>query len=254
MKYLLLIFLMISAVSRAQSIGLCVEKMDYPPFMELDQKNGVFFKFIQIMNKQSDLHIELVSRPWKRCLREVELGIFDGAFAVIYTLERDQMFAYPKTADGLLDKSKALWKVNYPVFVHKESTLQWHGNQFNQSQIQVASPLGYVVSQKLALMPSLTALHMEAVKGLKLVARQRLDAYIVEQSIGKKIIQRQGLSSVITTLQRPFLVKDWYIVLSKEFVVKHPQTAGRFWALLAEVRRDHGARLYQFYMSEDSDR
>ncbi|WP_028864834.1 hypothetical protein [Psychromonas aquimarina] len=253
MKYLVFILLMISAVSSAQPLALCVEKVDYPPFMELDQQNGVFYQFIKLMNEQSDLHIKLVSRPWKRCLREVELGIFDGAFAVIYTAKRDQMFAYPKTADGLLDNSKALWKVNYPVFVHKESTLQWNGVQFNQSEIQVASPLGYVVSERLALMPSLIALNMEAVKGLQLVARQRLDAYVVEDSIGKKIIQRHGLNSALTTLEKPFLVKDWYIVLSKEFVHKHPTAAGQFWELLADVRREHGQRLYQFYMSEDSE-
>ncbi|WP_019615733.1 hypothetical protein [Psychromonas ossibalaenae] len=252
MKYLLLIFLIISAVSRAEPIVLCVEKADYPPFMDLDQENGVFYQFIKIMNKQSDQQIELVSRPWKRCLREVELGIFDGAFAVIYTQKRDQMFAYPKTHDGLLDNSKALWTVNYPVFVHKDSTLQWDGRTFNQSQIQVASPLGYIVSKQLGQIRSLTALNMEAVKGLKLVARKRLNAYVIEQSIGEKMIQRHDLDSLLTTLETPFMVKDWYIILSKDFTRKSPLKAGRFWESLAQVRMEHGARLYQFYMQEAS--
>lgn len=242
MKYLALVLLITSVISTAEPIVLCVEKTDNPPY------SGIFNEFIRIINSQSELQIEFVRRPWKRCLRDVELGEFDGTLAVIYTEERDKLFAYPKTAAGQLDSVKAIWHASYPVFVHKDSTLRWNGDNFNQQGITVAAPLGYVVSDKLQKINDLNTLNIEPEKGLNLLAQQRLDGYVVEQSIADKIIQRYKLRSAVTTLIPPFLSEDWYLVLSNDFVQKSPQIATRFWGELAQIRQLHGLRLYQKYM------
>lgn len=235
----------------AKPIVLCLEKINNLPYFGIEQNNGVFIDFINIMNSQSELQIELVQLPWKRCLRNVELALFDGAFAVIYTVQRDKLFSYPKTAEGKLDRSKAIWQASYPVFVHKESTLQWNGDNFNQVGIKVAAPLGYVVSDKLGQIKNLCVSNIAPEKGLQLLAMQRLDAYVIEQSIGDKIIQNNNLTSAVTTLATPFLTRDWYLVLSNDFVQLSPQTAAQFWELLAQVREQNGQRLYQKYMQQD---
>ena len=93
-------------------------------------------------------------------------------------------------------------------------------------------------------------MNIEPEKGFNLLAQQRLDAYVVEQSIGDKIIQRYKLRSAVTTLTPPFLSKDWYLVLSNDFVQTSPQIAARFWELLAQNRQQHGPDLYQKYMQQ----
>lgn len=251
MKYLALILLIMSAISSAKPIVLCIENINNQPYFGIEQNDGVFIEFINIMNSQSELQIELVQRPWKRCLRNVEQGLFDGAFAVIYTQQRDKLFSYPKTAGGQLDKSKAIWQASYPVFVHKESELQWNGDNFSQVGIKVAAPLGYIVSDKLEQIKNLSMSNIAPEKGLKLLAMQRLDAYVIELSIGDKIIQSNNLTSAVTTLATPFLIRDWYLVLSNNFVQLSPQTAAQLWELLAQVREQNGQRLYQKYMQQD---
>lgn len=242
MKYLALVLLIISAISTARPIVLCAEKTDHPPY------SGIFNEFINIINLQTELQIEVVRRPWKRCLRDVEQGVFDGTLAVIYTEERDKLFAYPKTAAGKLDAAKAIWHASYPVFVHKDSTLRWNGDNFNQQEIIVAAPLGYLVSEKLQEIKGLNILNIEPVKGLNLLAMRRLDGYVVEQSVADKVIQRYKLRFALTTLTPLFLTRNWYLVFSNDFVRASPQTAARFWELLAQIRQQHGPRLYQKYM------
>lgn len=233
--------------SFARTLNLCIEETVNLPYVGKIHE-GIFNEFMDSIEALSEFKIVLHNLPWKRCLREVELGNMDGAYAVIYTKKRDLLFAYPKTNNGELNVSNIIWRAEYPIFAHKDSKFDWDGESFNQSDLDFSAPLGYVAYQKLRDLEVLHPASLPPDKGLDLVARNRLDGYIVERAIGENLLREKGLTGQIKQLQKPFLSSNWFLVLSKKYTQAYPNEALAFWALLSQVREQHGRRLYQKYM------
>jgi polar amino acid transport system substrate-binding protein len=219
------------------------------PYSGDDTQKGMIEDFIDMINSQSELDMNIQYIPWKRCLRDVELGDIDGAFALVHTSKRDSQFSYPKDLDNQLDRSKRIWTVKYPVFVPNESKLDWDGVNFNQSDILLSAPFGFVAYEKLKEVGVLSEGYLDKVRALELVNSARLDGYVVEQSIGENLLREMQLTEKFKTLETPFLSTDWYLVLSNDYVEKHPEKATRLWDLLEQVREEFGEALYKKNMT-----
>lgn len=232
--------------SYARTLNLCIEEMVNLPYIGKVHE-GIFNEFMDSIETLSKFKIVLHHLPWKRCLRAVELGEMDGAYAVIYTKERDSLFSYPKQNNGELDVSSIIWQAEYSIFTHQDSDFEWDGASFNQSGLQLSAPRGYVAYQKLSDLGVLhaTSSHDTA---FELVAMQRLDGYIVERAVGESLLKKKGINDKIKQLQKPFLNSNLFLVLSNTYVQAHPNEAIAFWTFLAQVRTLHGKRLYQQYM------
>lgn len=253
MKYILFILIALLAnMNQAKTINLCVELSGNLPYLGKPGEIGIFDDFLMELEAQQAFQIELHYFPWKRCLRHVETGEMDGALAVIFTEERDLIFAYPKTNEGKVDRSKVIWNAEYPVFSHKDSTLQWDGETFSQKDALLSTPLGYVTYNKLNDLGVLYDVSLEPEKGLELVHKKRLDGYVVERSIGEKILQKKQINQNFKNLDKAFLETDWYIVLSKTFAQTNPEDAQLFWASLAQIRETHSQSMYKKHMQLDS--
>ncbi|PKF60404.1 hypothetical protein CW745_15170 [Psychromonas sp. psych-6C06] len=248
MKILLgsLLFLLMHN-SFANTVNICAEDTENLPYVGIENK-GIFNEFMDLISAQGDFNVVLHNLPWKRCLRSVEQGEMDGAFAVIHTQERDLLYAFPKKKNGELDQSKVIWQAEYPIFVHQESDFSWNGVSFNQQKLQLSAPLGYVAYQKLKQLGVLFPSNLSHQKGLGLVARKRIDGYVVERAIGETLLRKKGIVKNMKQLPIPFLTSSWYLVLSHRYTKNYADEAITFWNTLAKVRDEHGQRLYKQQM------
>ena len=256
MRALLALFSALLCVSPAAAMTLCIEDADYSPFILPDapaQHAGVLPALAMHAAEHTQQTLKLIRHPWKRCIDMVQKGQVDLILAAIWLPERDVWGQYPKHANapsGPPDRSKRLWTAEYPVFVANNSSLDYDGKAFNATKVGLAGPPGYVVTKRLAAMGLLYAQPLMPFNGLRLVALERLDGYVVERHIGTHLLYQQNLQSKVRTLSPVFQRDDWYVVFSYPFAEQHPEQVAAFYAALEQARERFGQALLERHLNQ----
>ena len=245
----------LSAEQRSQ-LRLCYELGGLPPYTSPAlpaEQPGLIIELIQQAAQQAGLSLKLHQEPWKRCVHQVQQGHSDGLFIAVWQADRDAWGHFPgrdALAGTPVNSAQRLWRVEYPVIVRSDATLQWDGRQFTGVRHGVGAPLGYVVAQRLRELGVLSSESLAPAKALKLVAAGRLDGYVLEREIAQELIESQQLEGQLMFLPQPLLVTEWYLPLSHQFYAAHPAQAEALWQALAEQRERLGAELARRYLRQ----
>ncbi len=237
---------------------LCYEDQHYWPYLAGTTdipsiQPGFVLELIQQAAQATNIQLVLHRRPWKRCIQELTHNEVEGIFVSIYTPEREAWGRFPmrETDQGLQpNPQERIWTGTYAIFVHPDSQLQWNGETFSGTRFGLSAPLGYVAHKKLADLGVLADSTYDVARGLKAVAYDRLDGYVVESRIGEQTLAQLNLTHKVKTLPVAFMETDWYLPLSHAFVQRQPETARRFWQILGKVRDASGAALLASYTLE----
>lgn len=235
-----------------ETLRLCYEQADYPPFIgpapPVDA--ALLIDLISSAAKRNQLLIQWYRRPWKRCIHELQHGRVDGVFAAIWLPERDSWGVFPGRQSGgdTADSRYRLWQVDYPILTRVNSDLRWDGERFSGVNRGVGAPLGYVAQERLKVLGVLTQTSLAAEQALRLVASGRLDGYVVERQIGLSLIDKLGLNERLNFMSLPLMKADWHLPLSYQFVKRHPDLSARFWQSLGEERERRFEELTQRYL------
>lgn len=245
-----------SAFADTRPTVVCYENLDYVPFM-LGEKDipkhrpGILLELIAVAAPTVDIQYQ--RKPWKRCIKQLQLGKVDGMFAAIWLPERDSWGQFPprgKPSGIPADSRYRLWHVQYQIFVNHTSSLTWDGQNFQGlSRGGVSAPAGYVARKKLKEMGVLAGGNHVALEGFKLVALDRLDGYVVEKHIGMRTVFRlpRALQDRISFLQPPLFNADWHIVFSHQYMEHYADTAQKIWDGLANVTKTERKAIIQRY-------
>ncbi|WP_085899628.1 substrate-binding periplasmic protein [Kiloniella majae] len=250
-----------TAWAEEQPFVLCAENQSYPPYFMGEQdtfpkeKPGILVEIIAASLKETGFSAQFIRRPWKRCLKLLEQNKVDGIFASIHLKEREFIGRYPYlpvrvSISNKPDPDRRLRRVTYSLFKKKGSSFDWDGKNFSNMKHSIGAPAGYVVVKKLKDDHSMMAntRHLPA-KGLQHVAAGRLDAYIVESTIGKGLIKKHGLENKLIQIKQPFASYDWYMMISHKFYNTDPQLADKIWTTLGQYRQQNIQRLIKHYNS-----
>ncbi len=231
----------------------CYENQNYLPFVRhspdrdvSEGKNGVLPDLVIRATQQLGIRAVFVRKPWKRCIVLLETGQVDGIFAAIWQPGRDKWGVFPKV-DGKPDIRYRIWQVDYRIYSYNGSSLTWDGQTFTGVLNGISAPLGYVAESRLRQLGVKSRSSYLPSEGLHLVAKQRLDAYVLESSVGDYLVNAEGLSSIVNVLPDPLFNADWYLPLSHQLVKRYPDISARFWQALADVRKTHGDTLKKQY-------
>ncbi|KLN61615.1 hypothetical protein WH96_04520 [Kiloniella spongiae] len=258
---LLIILFQTTAWAEERPFVLCTENQSYPPYFmgeqnTFPQKNpGILVEIIDASLKKTGFSVEFIRRPWKRCLKLIEQNKVDGIFASVHLKEREIIGRYPYLPVRLSisnkpDPDRRLRRVTYSLFKKTNSAFDWNGEKFSNLKHSIGAPAGYVVVKKLKEDHSVMAntRHLPA-KGLQHVADGRLDAYIVESTIGRSLVKKLGLESKLTEIKQPFASYNWYMMISHKFYNTNPQIADKIWTTLGQYRQQNIQRLIKHYNS-----
>lgn len=234
----------------------CYENQDYLPFIRqaedglvIEGKNGVLTDLVIQTTKELGIEATFINKPWKRCIVLLQSGEVDGIFAAIWQPERDEWGLFPKSG-SVPDERFKIWQVDYQIYSQSDTELLWNGERFQGVVTGISAPLGYVAEQKLIQLGAKSRASYLPADGLHLVAKRRLDGYVLESSIGNYLIRSEGLTSQVAPLSLPFFSANWYLPLSHNFAKKYPQAPELFWQALAKARHSHGETLKIQYQQE----
>ncbi|MCE2594511.1 transporter substrate-binding domain-containing protein [Motilimonas cestriensis] len=116
----------------AQSkLTFCVELSEYPPFNYLQKSDsatpnivGYDIDILKLVFEPENIEYEVVALPWRRCLKEVENGLIDGAMSASLNGQRKHRYI-PSKAYYALKPSYYYLETDFPngLTINKASEL-----------------------------------------------------------------------------------------------------------------------------------
>lgn len=244
MQVLLAILIGLSFSAYAGAFSLCVEDADYPPLLlakDLDGQAGLLPDMARAAGAEHGQSMTLLRRPWKRCIAMLRSGQVDALAAAFWSPERESWGAFPKRAGQATgaDGDLRLWREEYRVFVPPQGKLRYDGHNFSGLSSGIGAPPGYIVWQRLKDAGVLSDTVLPPKVGLRLVALQRLDGYVIERSIGENLLRVLGISEQVSLLPQTYYEDDAYLVFSHQFQQTNPQLTQAIWHSLPAIREQY---------------
>lgn len=235
---LLTVLMLLLAVSYnlyAEKIIFAAEDQDqFPHYLgqstKFDMTNpGLSVSMLQEVCKKLGLEPEFVRMPWKRCLKSMQTGKVDGIFNGSFKEERMEFGQYPMK-NGKADPERRIATSAYVIYKHKNSDLAWDGKTFKVKGNRVGATLGYSVVGDLKKAGLEVDEGKDYQKNLLKVMKGRIPA-TVELSDATDFWINKNMDKVTDIIKHdpPFKVKPYYVLLSHQFVEKHPKLAEKIW-------------------------
>lgn len=172
----------------------------------------------------------LQRKPWQKCLQAVQEGRSQGLFAIIWTPERDQLFAFPAGAHHP-NPDVFLWEARYHLFENVSRPVDLQNLRFG-----IGAPLGYVVYKELKQRGMLSNIDYTLREGLMMVARGRLDGYVAGEIVGMEMLTELKLSEKVVMKPKIFLASQVHAVFGKRFAARYPHQVREFWQHMNRFR------------------
>lgn len=227
--------------------GGCVLTLAYneqssPPYIvgdgtDVPAKPGIAIELVQKAVAGQGCRLQLVRRPGKRALVEVERGQFDGLILYSYTAERGRTLVYP-LKQGQPDSSRRLATLSYYLYRRSGGPVEWDGNTLRNFR---HGPIG--INRGFGIRADLEKLgvHIEEAnstgQNLNKLKLGRIIAYAMQDNIADHIIA-EGAYTNIEKLPLPLQRKDYYLIFSQRFYLADRPLAEKIWADIGQRRDD----------------
>ncbi len=243
----------ISAANDAIRLQYCYQDRELLPYYTGQsaiipkEKPGATIELIYLLaEKLPDVDFQLIRRPWKRCLHELENGTVDAVVGS-YKPDRERIGQYPMF-NGELDIFRAIDTNAYCYFSIKSAELQWNGQKFTgQQRHGVAIPLGYSI-EDLLIRSNIKTLQVESnSKGFHLLSHARVDGMATLCGAGRRIMDKapDSYRHVIVS-KAPLKRNVGFFIVSRQFYRAHPAVAEVIWDELVNLRDDYNRFLSNY--------
>jgi len=237
---------------RAQELTLqfAYEDKDIPPhFMgdgvAIPERPGIVPEAVRMLESRvPGLKVQLKRIPWKRCLAELGEGKVDAIVASFHA-DRTGLGAYPMK-DGQPDASLRFSRTRLYFYKLKTSPLAWDGTALKNLEGPVGAQFGYSVVADLQKKGIEVSTSYSALINFRNLAQKRLAAVAAHEDTGKSLLKRQEFVEIVA-VEPPISSKDYYLVLSHQFVQRNPERAKRIWQAAAAIRDNELLAITQRY-------
>lgn len=211
------------------------------------ERPGISVELMQMATQAEGIELSLGRLPNRRVVVSVATNASDCAFALSFLPDRAASVMYPMR-NGRLDRTRRVGSSTYVVYRRAGSAVQWDGRRFSGlNDGAVGINAGFSARDELARM-NLTVEEAETTaSNMGKLAAGRIAAYVVHAAIGDDYLARIP-SPGIEKLAVPFLLKDYYVVLSRKFTADHPDLAERLWDRLGALREQHEPDMLNRYL------
>jgi polar amino acid transport system substrate-binding protein len=187
--------------------------------------------------------------PWNRCLRELQAGLVDATFNASFKPERLNYGAYPMK-DGLPDELRRIATLSYSLYAMKDSQVRWDGLRISNIVGNIGAPAGYsIIDDLTAQQIQVEEASTTRVNLIKLI-HGRLAAVAAQDVTADRILKTEpAIFSDVIKLTPPLVSKAYYMMISDEFIAKHPALAERIWDTLAIIREERIEKIAERYVN-----
>ena len=224
----LFFFLLLANKSLAQETLILTDTI-WPPYQyeENGQITGIAIDIVQEAAQRLGYTLEIQTLPWKRALRNAEIGDADGVLSALFTQERAQYLYYT---------SEPLFEVRTVMFTLKESPLTQLSSLEDLKGQRIGMVSGYSYGEEFDNFPGLQkyACKDDAVL-VQNLSKSRIDVAVAHEFVFKFASRQLGLQDrfkeVYTLSQYPS-----YLTFSKTLGEKGQQLVKDFDQVLREMK------------------
>jgi polar amino acid transport system substrate-binding protein len=234
----------------------CEDKTDFPNVLgegqEIDwKKPGASIEFVKRLGDELGLKVVIKRMPWKRALElELKNGTVDGLFPISYRKDREPFGVLPQR-DGKTDDSRSMFVSAYCFYKLKTSPLEWDGKVLKNLKGPIGASRGYSVVGDLQQMGYEVQESDDARKDLKRLGSGWLGAIAGLESAEDFLLESSSeFSGMIVKVKPPISTKQYFLMLSHQFVDRNPELAQRIWNKSHDLRDKEFPAILRKYMGK----
>ncbi len=230
------------------------DKHNFPFYMDEGteinwKKPGVSIEILKMLETKLNIKINFKRLPWKRCKIELQKGKVDGIFNASFKPKRMKLGIFPMK-NGKVDSSKRITTISYVLYTLRDSLLRWdvQSKKIYNLEGYIGAPLGYSIADDLRKWGIPVAESYSTNTDFKKLIRKRLEGVAALELAGDfyvKVYPDQFKD--IKKLHPPLATKPYYLMLSHQFVKKHPHISKKIWNAIAEIRENEFDKILQKY-------
>lgn len=213
------------------------------------ERPGAAIEAMNMLGKKLGIQIRYKRVPWKRALEmELQHGRAQGLLTASYKKEREQFGAYP-VKNGQVDPARSLFSNTYIFYKRKDSPVSYDGGAIMNLKRSIGGPRGYSVVADLRKQGYDVEESDSTLTDMKKLMMKRIDLVVALELTGDKILKNHAeLNAGIDKIEAPFSTKEYYLLLSNQFVQAHPELAGKIWNMVGEIRNSQYRELAEKYL------
>lgn len=195
------------------------------------------------------IEVEFVRLPGKRVLEYIKEGKVDGGFIFSYNSERALYARYPMVGDKS-DSSKRIATLEYYFYKLEDQPFDWDGTSLiDSSNKVVGAHLGFSVVKELKNKNIKVDEVRTTRQLLEMLSNKRISAIAIQDNMVKAFLKNKRWSNVEKVMPA-IIKKDYYLVLSSQFVQLKPDLANLIWNSIGDVRDEVMTQSMSKYLNQ----
>ncbi len=236
---ILVIFLAHNALAASRQLLFAYQNTSNFPFATgegneiIPEKPGIAVELIMLTAKKLNIEITLKRLPWKRGLTSLKDGEIDGLFNSSFKSTRVEFGCYPMK-EGRVDKTKKSYSNTYVLYKMKGSSVAWNGKTVDNLKQAVGVPSGFSIADDLRKIGVKIEEAKSTTINLKKLLKGRIDGVAALESAADFILETNKKEFAnIVKIPLALKSKEYYLMLSHQFVENNPQLAEDIWRTIA---------------------
>ena len=225
-----------AAAPSPDSVRLCTEDMESPPWRRL---NGPSLSLLMLkaVARTAKVKLEIQQMAWTRCLSEVQNNQLDGLFEISFKPERLVIGVFPMKGDAA-DPALRMHTDGYSLYRLKGSKLGWDGQRLSNVDAAIGAQTGFsVISQLLALGAQVDDSSRDPVQNLNKLLARRLSGVALPTLAGDSLLAgNHAYRDQIEKVGPDLVSKPYYLIFSHAFADSRPQLTRQLWDAIAQTR------------------
>ena len=229
----------IASLLQAQPLTLAYSEIEAFPIQmgnsnQVTEPPGLAVDLLREVAKQLNLELTLLRYPNNRVLKELADNRIDGAFCYSFNPERAAIARYPMQG-GLIDHNARITTIAYHLYTRPNDPLMWDGTQLSQLNDAIGLNAGFSILNELNVLGVPVEETVGNPQNLRKLALGRIQAF-AGQDITTDPLIASGKYGAFRKLPVPLSTKDYFLLLSNDFVASQPELANALWQTIGKLR------------------
>lgn len=234
-----LLLLLISSGTVASTLKICSDVNFWYPFTMVEDGKavGIHIDMIRQAVEQLGHQVTFLPMPWRRCLKEAELGSVDGIAVASYNTERAGYLRYPGLVDGGPDRELRVANVAYVVVTAADNDYEFEGDVHTIPQ-PVMAPRGWSIVTELRKAGVKVDDHASGDENnLRKLLRDGQGAIVTIPEVIRELGKQPAFKGHFKVSSEPVSSRDYYLPFSRKGQVD-TSLAEALWQEIKSIRDD----------------
>jgi polar amino acid transport system substrate-binding protein len=235
-------------------LTIAYENKEQPPYYlgnteeVLENLPGIAVEMIQRLEHHiPEIKIELKRFPWLRCLTYLQHGAVDGIFNASFKKDRLKIGAYPYN-NNQVDPSKRITTISYSLYKLKTSQFILDELSKMAEKHKVGATRGYSIVGDLRKQGVIVDESKSTQNAFNKLLKGRNIAVAAQDVTGDYLLRKYPEKfHHIVKVSPPIKTKAYYLMLSNQFIIKHPELSEKIWRTIALIREEDLSELSAKY-------